>query len=91
MNTGLMVLLPLFSNFDYMYFLYMEDFTVAGTCQICGKGRLSGNKVSHSNNKTKKMSKPNLQSIKAVGPHGEHIRVNACTRCIRSGKVKKVS
>ncbi|HEX9135400.1 MAG TPA: 50S ribosomal protein L28, partial [Nitrospirota bacterium] len=40
---------------------------MAGTCQICGKGRLSGNKVSHSNNKTKKMSKPNLQFVKAVG------------------------
>lgn len=68
-----------------------EDITVAGTCQICGKGRLSGNKVSHSNNKTKKMSKPNLQFVKAVGPHGSHVRMHVCTRCIRSGKVKKIS
>jgi large subunit ribosomal protein L28 len=69
----------------------MEEVIVAGTCQICGKGKLSGNKVSHSNNKTKKVSKPNLQSVKAVGPHGSHVRIHACTRCIRSGKVKKVS
>jgi len=70
---------------------FMEDFTVAGTCQICGKGKLSGNKVSHSNNKTKKVSKPNLQYVKAVGAHGSHVRLHVCTRCIRSGKVKKVS
>ncbi len=69
----------------------MEGVTVAGTCQICGKGKLSGNKVSHSNNKTKKMSKPNLQAVKAVGAHGAHVRIHVCTRCIRSGKVKKVS
>lgn len=69
----------------------MEDITVAGTCQICGKSRLSGNKVSHSNNKTKKISKPNLQFVKAVGPHGSHVRMHVCTRCIRSGKVKKIS
>jgi len=68
-----------------------EDFIVAGTCQICGKGKLSGNQVSHANNRTKKISKPNLQSIKAVGPHGSHVRMHVCTRCIRSGKVKKVS
>jgi large subunit ribosomal protein L28 len=66
-------------------------FTVAGTCQICGKGKLSGNQVSHANNKTKKMSKPNIQSVKAVTSNGSHVRVRACTRCIRSGKVKKVS
>ena len=65
---------------------------MAGKCEICGKGRLSGNKVSHANNKSKKVSKPNVQSVKAVGPHGGSVRVHACTRCIRSGKVsKKVS
>jgi large subunit ribosomal protein L28 len=71
--------------------VFVEDIIVAGTCQICGKGKLSGNQVSHSNNKTKKVSKPNLQSVKAVGSHGAHVRIHACTRCIRSGKVKKVS
>ncbi len=70
---------------------FMEGYQVAGTCEICGKGKLSGNKVSHANNRTKKVSKPNLQSIKAVGPHGAHVRMHVCTRCIRSGKVKKVS
>jgi large subunit ribosomal protein L28 len=64
---------------------------VSGTCQICGKGKLSGNKVSHANNKSKKTSKPNLQAVKAVSTNGTHVRLHVCTRCIRSGKVKKVS
>ena len=64
---------------------------MAGTCEICGKGKLSGNQVSHANNKTKKVSKPNIQSVKAVASNGAHVRIHACTRCIRSGKVKKVS
>jgi large subunit ribosomal protein L28 len=80
--------LVIFSN---AYYTLMEGITVAGKCAICGKGKLSGNKVSHANNRSKKMSKPNLQSIKAVGPHGAHVRMHVCTRCIRSGKVKKVS
>lgn len=63
---------------------------MAGKCQICGKGTLSGNQVSHANNKTKKSSKPNLQKVKAVSAHGSHVRINVCTRCIRSGKVKKI-
>ncbi len=64
---------------------------MAGTCQICGKGALSGNQVSHSNKKHKKISKPNLQRIKAIGAHGAHVRLHVCTRCIRTGKVKKIS
>ena len=64
---------------------------MAGTCQICGKGALKGNKVSHANNRSKKISKPNLQSIKALGPGGSHVRMHVCTRCLRSGKIKKVS
>ena len=63
---------------------------VARTCQICGKGTLSGNRVSHSNHKTKNLLKPNLQKVKAVGPNGAHVRMHVCTRCIRSGKVKKI-
>jgi len=78
--------MPAFNNLQVM-----EDFTVAGTCDICGKGKLSGNKVSHANNRSKKFSKPNLQPIRAEAANGSHVRMHVCTRCIRSGKVKKVS
>jgi len=61
---------------------------MARKCDICGKGVLTGNNVSHANNKTRKRSLPNLQSVKAVVA-GATKRIKACTRCIRSGSVVK--
>lgn len=61
---------------------------MAKICEICGKGRQVGNNVSHANNKTKKVWNPNLQKVKAV-QDGTVKRINACTRCIRSGAVEK--
>jgi large subunit ribosomal protein L28 len=57
-------------------------------CAICGKQPSVGNNVSHANNKTKRRWEPNLQEVRAeVGGNVRRIRV--CTRCIRSGRVKK--
>jgi large subunit ribosomal protein L28 len=61
---------------------------MAFKCEICGKKRLVGNKVSHSNIKTKTAQKPNIKKVRAVVDGTvRHIRV--CTRCLRSGKVVK--
>jgi len=57
---------------------------------MCGKGRLVGNKVSHSNIKTKRVQRPNLQRVKAL-VDGTPRRVRVCTRCLRSGRVEKVA
>lgn len=57
-------------------------------CELCGKGPLVGNLVSHSNRKTKTVSKPNIQKVKAV-VDGRPVRLRVCTRCLRSGKVEK--
>lgn len=57
-------------------------------CDICGKGSLSGNNVSHSNIKTKAKWLPNLQTVKAK-VEGTVKKIQVCTRCIRSGKVQK--
>lgn len=57
-------------------------------CAICKKGQLVGRNVSHANNKTKKVSKPNLQRVK-INVNGTVKRANVCTRCIRSGAVVK--
>lgn len=57
-------------------------------CEICGKGPMSGNNVSHANNRTKKVSHVNLQSCKAV-INKKTKKINVCTRCIRSGAVVK--
>lgn len=58
-------------------------------CEICGKGPLRGYNVSHAHNRTKKISLPNLQSIRIVGPSGSVKRARVCTRCIRSNSVRK--
>jgi len=57
-------------------------------CKVCGKKRVSGNNISHANNKTKRLFRPNLQRVKVQTPHGAR-RVHVCTRCLRSGRVNK--
>jgi large subunit ribosomal protein L28 len=59
-------------------------------CAVCGKGPSVGNSVSHANNKTKRRWNPNLQRVKA-NLDGTVRYIKACTRCIRSGKVKKAA
>jgi large subunit ribosomal protein L28 len=56
------------------------------SCDICHKGPTTGNKVSHSNIKTRTRWLPNLKTMKAV-VNGTTKTVSVCTRCIRSGKV----
>jgi large subunit ribosomal protein L28 len=58
-------------------------------CEICGKGPVSGNSVSHANNKTRRRWMPNLQRVRALNSSGDTVHINACTRCIRSGAVVK--
>jgi large subunit ribosomal protein L28 len=63
---------------------------MANTCDICNKSRLVGNKVSHSNIKTKRVQNPNLQRVRAL-VDGVVRRLRVCTRCLRSGKVTKAA
>ncbi len=61
---------------------------MAFSCSICGKKRMTGNNVSHANNRTKRVFRPNLQSVRAL-VNGAIQRIKVCTRCLRSGLVKK--
>ena len=63
---------------------------MAYNCDLCGKNRLIGNKVSHSNIKTKKVQQPNLQRVRAL-VDGTVRRIKVCTRCLRSGFVTKAA
>jgi large subunit ribosomal protein L28 len=59
-------------------------------CEVCGKKPVVGHQVSHANNKSAKVWYPNLQKIRCIdGKTGAVKRVKACTRCIRSGFLKK--
>jgi large subunit ribosomal protein L28 len=64
--------------------------SMARRCELCGKGPLVGNNVSHANNKTKTRSLPNLRSVRAnVDGEVRHVRV--CSRCLKAGKVVKAA
>jgi large subunit ribosomal protein L28 len=63
---------------------------MARVCDVCGKHRSVGNKVSHANNKTKRVWRPNLQRVRAAVNGGVR-RLLVCTRCLRSGKVAKAA
>lgn len=58
------------------------------TCEICGKGQISGNQVSHSNRHTKRKWNANVQKIRVI-ENGSVMRKTVCTRCIRSNKVTR--
>ncbi len=58
-------------------------------CDICGKKRQMGNRVSHANNRTKHAFKPNVQKIRVKDDNGTVLRKYVCTRCLKSGKVAK--
>lgn len=59
-------------------------------CEVCGKKPSVGNNVSHANNKTKRIWYPNIQKIRIVDKKtGEPRKAKVCTRCLRSGNVKK--
>jgi len=63
---------------------------MARVCEVCGKKPSVGNKVSHANNKTKRIWYPNLQKFRVVNEKtGAIQRMRVCTRCLRSGFVKK--
>ena len=62
---------------------------MAKVCEICGKKPMTGNNVSHAHNKTRKVFNPNLQKVRALDDKGTVRAIKVCTRCIRSGAVKK--
>ncbi|MGH9397811.1 MAG: 50S ribosomal protein L28 [Terriglobia bacterium] len=61
---------------------------MARACEICGKGPVFGNRVSHAHNVTHRRWNPNLRKIRVL-VNGAHRALLVCTSCIRSGRVVK--
>lgn len=54
-------------------------------CEVCGKGKMSGHTVSHSNRKANRTWGVNLQETVMV-IDGKEKKVKACTKCIKTAK-----
>ena len=54
-------------------------------CEICGKGQVSGNRVSHSNIHSKRKWNANIQKVQIV-EDGKVRKANVCTSCMKSDK-----
>ncbi|MBV8726492.1 MAG: 50S ribosomal protein L28 [Candidatus Eremiobacteraeota bacterium] len=63
---------------------------MAKRCDICGKGPMAGNNVSHAMNKTRRRWLPNLQSVRIVS-NGTHKTARVCTACLRAKRVTRVA
>jgi len=61
---------------------------MARLCEVCGKDVQTGMIVSHSHHRTKRHWSPNVQRVRAI-VNGKPQRLTVCTRCLRSGKVKR--
>lgn len=61
---------------------------MARHCEVCGKGMISGNKVSHSNRHSRRTWLPNIRTVRAK-VNGVPKKIQVCTRCLRSGKVER--
>lgn len=61
---------------------------MARSCIVCGKRTETGNRVSHSNRKTRRTFLPNLQKVR-IATNGGVRRVYVCTKCLKAGKVRR--
>jgi large subunit ribosomal protein L28 len=57
-------------------------------CYSCEKGVSFGNNVSHANNRTRRVWKPNLQVVRTL-VDGQVVKGKVCTRCLAAGKVPR--
>lgn len=62
---------------------------MAAVCDVCGKGPGFGKQVSHSHRRTNRRWNPNIQTVHAQVAPGQRKRLNACTSCIKAGKVTR--
>lgn len=62
---------------------------MAAVCEICGKKPFFGKSVTFSHKRINRRWDPNIQRVRAL-VNGTPRRLNACTSCIKAGKVTRV-
>jgi large subunit ribosomal protein L28 len=63
---------------------------MARVCAVCAKGPVTGNNVSHANNRSKRRWYPNLQTVRVL-VDGAPKRIRVCTQCLKGNRIKKAS
>ncbi len=58
-------------------------------CACCGRGPVTGNAISHSHRRTRRRWEINLLSVRVDLGAGESRKLRICSRCLRSGNVKR--
>ncbi|MBP8974017.1 MAG: 50S ribosomal protein L28 [Anaerolineae bacterium] len=59
-------------------------------CEVCGKGPQFGHNVSHSNRRTRRQFRPNIQRVRVM-ENGHLVSKYMCAKCIRTmGKDAKI-
>ena len=71
-------------------------------CQVCGKKAVRGNSITTRGKAkylggvgtkvtgiTRRLFKPNLQSVHVTDAGGRNLRMKVCTQCLRSGAIRK--
>ncbi len=58
-------------------------------CEICGKGKVFGHNVSHSNKKTRRSWAPNILRKKVIIENRTKL-VKICAKCYKAGKLSEV-
>ncbi len=59
---------------------------MANRCSISGKGPLTGNNVSHANNKTKRRQLPNLRTLRITLEDGTTKKIKVAASTLRTMK-----
>ena len=57
-------------------------------CEVCDKGPMFGNNVSHAKNATRRRWNPNLTKMRVI-IQGSIRSMKVCTSCLKAGKVVK--
>jgi large subunit ribosomal protein L28 len=65
-----------------------KGYIMARRCDVSGKGPLTGNNVSHANNRTKRRQLPNLRSVKITLEDGTTRRIKVAASELRTMKKK---
>ena len=79
--------LPTLSSIEWL--IKKGDGSVARRCSITGKGVMTGNNVSHANNKNKRRFIPNLQKVSFISETlGETVSLKVAASTIRTIEYK---